>query len=645
MLKGIMMLETMRNAAKGWVAKVLMALLVLSFSIWGIKDVGTSFSDNILGVFGLGPKDLVQVAGKAISATEYTNALQRQLKLISQQSGQNVTIDEAHKLGLDKQVLDNLIATAAIDAQRSKFRLAISDNTVRDGIFANKAFQDSAGKFDPATYRRVLQANGLSEEGFVVRERQGQLFSAVTGIAATELKLPQTFNLAVAQFGGQSRDAKYFVVTATEADVAQPTEAELKKAYEAAPAAYTAPEYRSIAVMKVDPADLAAKMSITPEELKAGYAKYQGEYFTPEKRDILQLVFKTLDDAKKAKSRIAAGEDFMKIATEMGAKEVDILLKDQTKGDFLDSKVSEAAFALKEGTVSDPVEGSLAIALLKAVKVAPEKQSTLDEVKPALTSRLQLDKARDEIQTTYNDVEDARGKQQKFEEIAKAVGLPLLLVPAVSAGGLDPTGKDVAIPSKPDVLKAAYASDVGLDNDALLIGDGYVWYETRQVIPSALKPLDAVKDEVKKNIIADKMRGAAGEKAKKLVEQLKAGANFESLATEAKATVSTAAGIKRNEASAEFDGPAVSALFAAPDKGFAWTLEGDGKSARVMQVTKDTLPSMMATSDAIKKMQSDSASSFEQDMGQSYIKALRANANVTINDELWKLNTGTEQTQ
>lgn len=639
------MLETMRNAAKGWVAKVLMALLVLSFSVWGIKDVGTNFSNDILGVFGLGVKPLVQVAGKEISATEYTNALQRQLKQISQQSGQNVTIDDAHKLGLDKQVLDNLIANATIDAQRAKLKLAISDNTIRDGIFDNKAFHDSAGKFDPATYRRVLQANGLNEEGFVVRERQGQLFSAVTGIAATELKLPQTFNLAVAQFGGQSRDAKYFVVTATEADVVPPTDEELKKAYEATPAAYTAPEYRSVAVMKVDPTDLAGKISITPEELKAGYAKYQGEYFTPEKRDILQLVFKTLEDAKKAKARIAGGEDFMKIATEMGAKEADILLKDQTKGDFLDSKISEAAFALKEGTVSDPVEGSLAIALLKAVKVAPEKQSTLDEVKPELTSRLQLDKARDEIQTTYNDVEDARGKQQKFEEIAKAVGLPLLVVPAVSAGGLDPTGKDVAIPSKPEVLKAAFASDVGLDNDALLIGDGYVWYETRQVIPSALKPLDAVKDEVKKNIIAEKMRGAAGEKAKKLVEQLKAGANFESLASEAKATISTATGIKRNEASAEFDGPAVAALFAAPANGFAWTLEGDGKSARVMQVTKDALPSMMATSDAIKKMQSDSAASFGQDIGQTYIQALRANANVVVNDALWKLNTGTEQAQ
>ena len=639
------MLETMRNAAKGWVAKVLMALLVLSFSVWGIKDVSSSFSDNIIGWFGWGPKDLVKVAGKTILATEYTATLQRQLKQISQQSGQNVTIDEAHKLGLDKQVLDSLIANVAIDAQREKLNLAVSDNSIGESLRSNRAFQDSAGKFDATILQRFLSQNGLTEAGLVARERIGQLHSAVTTVAATEIRLPKTFDLALAQFGGQSRDAKYFVVTATEADVTPPTDEELKKAYAAAPSVYTAPEYRSIAVMKVDPADIADKISLTPDEITAGYDRFKADYFTAERRDILQLVFKTLDDAKKAKARIAGGEDIMKIATEMGAKEADILLKEQTKGDFLDGKIADAAFALKEGAVSDPVEGSLAIALLKAVKVVPEKQSTLDEVKPELIKRLQLEKARDEIQTTYNDVEDARGKQQKFEEIAKNVGLPLLIIPAVNAAGLDPTNKDVVVPSKPEVLKAAYASDVGLDNDALTIGDGFVWYEVRQVIPSALKPLDAVKDEVKKNFIAEKMRSAAGEKAKKLVEKGKAGASIESLAIEAKASVNTATGIKRNEASADFDGPAVTALFAAPDQGFAWTLEGDGKSARVMQVTKDTIPSMMATSDTIKKLQADSAANFAQDIGQSYVQALRANANVTINEPLWRQNTNTEQAQ
>ena len=61
------MLETMRNAAKSWVAKLLMGLLVLSFSIWGIKDVSSNFADQILGIFGWGPRDLVRVAGKTRS--------------------------------------------------------------------------------------------------------------------------------------------------------------------------------------------------------------------------------------------------------------------------------------------------------------------------------------------------------------------------------------------------------------------------------------------------------------------------------------------------------------------------------------------------------------------------------------------------
>ena len=639
------MLETMRNAAKGWVAKVLMALLVLSFSVWGIKDVSTNFTDNILGLVGWGPKDLVHVAGKTIMAPEYTDALQRTLKTMSQQSGQNVTLDQAHKLGLDKQVLDNLIANVAIDAQREKLNLAVSDNSIRDSIFDNKAFQDSAGKFDPATYRRVLQNNGLTEVSFVARERAGRLHAAVTTVAGTNLKLPKTFDIALAQFSGQTRDAKYFIVTASEADVPAPTDEELKKQYAATPAAYTAPEYRSIVVMKVDPADLSAKVSVTPEEIKAGYDKYKSDYFTPERRDVLQLAFPNLDAAKKAKARIIAGEDIAKIISEMGIKEADIVLKDRVKADFLDQKIADAAFALKQGEVSEPVVGSLATALLKAVKVAPEKQSTLEEVSADLTKRLQLEKAKNEIQSVYDAVEDGRGKQMKFEEIASRASIPIVIIPAVSAAGQDKAGLDVAIPHKDEVLKAAFLSDVGLENDALLVDDGYVWYETREVIPSALKGLDTVKIEVKKDYVASKLRDAAGEKAKKLVERAQAGTDLDKLAVEIGATIKTSVNLKRNEASVDFDGVSVNALFSAPDKGFAWSLEGDGKSARVMQVIKDTIPSMMATSDPIKKMQTEQASGFAQDLGQTYVQALRQNANVTINEPLWRQNTGTEQAQ
>jgi peptidyl-prolyl cis-trans isomerase D len=112
--------------------------------------------------------------------------------------------------------------------------------------------------------------------------------------------------------------------------------------------------------------------------------------------------------------------------------------------------------------VSDPVSGSLVTALLKATKITLEKQATLDEVKAVLTKRLQDERALDEIQSIYDAVEDARAAQTKFEDIAKTQGIPFVLVPAVSAAGLDPTGKEVDVPAKQEVLKVAFASDVVL---------------------------------------------------------------------------------------------------------------------------------------------------------------------------------------
>ena len=330
----------------------------------------------------------------------------------------------------------------------------------------------------------------------------------------------------------------------------------------------------------------------------------------------------------------------------MNLKEADYTLADKAREDFLDKKIGEAAFALKEGEVSAPVQGSLATALLKAVKVAPETQPTLDEIKDKLSQRLQLEKAKDEIQSIYNAVEDARAQQTKFEAIAEKANIPISIVPAIDAAGLDKDGKDVNVPTKPEVLKAAFTSDVGVENDALTIGDGYVWYEVREVIPSALKPLDAVKDQVTKDVIAERVRTAAADKAKALVGKANAGATMDSLAVEAKADIKIAAGLKRNEQTQDFDGQALNAVFGVPDQGFTFSVDGDGKSARVMQVVKDSQPAVMATpSEDVKKMQADFKARLMTDLQGSLVGALRQGAKVVINEDLWRLNVGGNQQQ
>ena len=633
-------MEFLRNAAKTWVAKVLMGLLVMSFGIWGIKDVSTSFLGDIMSWSGWGPKDLVHVAGQTIRQPEYNVALQRMLKSLSAQSGQNLTFDDAKRMGVDKSVLETLINTAAIQAQSAKLKLAIPDRAIAQSIADNKIFQDATGKFDPALFRNLLQQNGLVESDFIAGEKTNTLRNLVIGPAEAKTKMPKVLSLALAQYRGETREAKYFTFTVTEADLLAITDEELKKQYELTPAAYTAPEYRSIAVMSVDPTTVSARMQVSPEEVAAGYEQYKLEYFTPEKRTILQLSFPNLDAAKKAKARIAAGEDLIKIAGELKATEADVTLKDRQKGDFLDAKIAEAAFALPLNAVSEPVEGSLATVLLKAASIAPEKQPTLDEVKDKLTTRLKLDKAREEITAIYNSVEDARAAQTPFEQIAERAGIPFVLVPAISAVGQDKAGKDIELVSKEEVLKAAFLSDVGNSEDALSLGDNYVWYEVREIIPPGLKPLADVKTDVTKDVVATKLRDLATSKAMAFLAEAKTGVTLDALAMKSSAIVKTATGLKRNETSEDFDGAAVVSLFDQPDQGFAWSLEGDGKTARIMQVAKVALPALMATSPEITKLQEEASAGLANDIGGSFVAALRKNANVTINEELWKQNSG-----
>ncbi len=627
------MLEKFRNIGKTWVAKVLLLMLAGSFAVWGIQDIFGGFNASALATIG----------GQDISTQTYTNTYRRALQNLAQQTGQNVTAEDARKIGFDRTVLNNLIQNAAIDAQATNLKLSISPRQIVDEAAANRNFQDSSGKFDPKLLARALEQNGMNEEMFIENESRNKTRAAITEAVDRGFKPPNTLVEAMSLFQTQQRDVKYFTISVAEADVTAPTDVELKKQYDATPVAYTAPEYRSIAVMKVEPADIAAKIAITPEDLAKGYDKFKSDYFTAEKRTILQISFPSTDEAKKARDRIVAGTDFMAIAKERGVTEADITFADKTKKDFLDKAIADAAFALKEGAVSDVVSGGLVTALLMAKKVTPEKQSTLDEVKDELTKRLQAEKAQDEIQSIYDAVESARDSQTRFEDIAKAQSIPFLLVPSVSAAGLDSAGKDVDMPDKQGVLKSSFESDVGVSNNALTPKDGYFWYEVREVTPSKLKPLDSVKDQVKGDVVATKMRAFLTERSVKIVSTLKGGGTLDGLSVENKSTVKTAQGLKRNEAMPEFDIPAITALFSVPENGFAWTLEGDGKTAKIMQSQAVLSAPFDNASSVSKELGKTLAAAQTKDILGSYLKALQGQVGVTINETLWQQVSGTSQ--
>lgn len=628
------MMEALRQGAKGWVAKVLLGLLIASFAVWGITDVFRGFQNA----------DLVTVGEQKISSETFRRDLNLSIQQFKNQTGTTLTLEDARKLGLDRQVLDRMIAQASLDAQGSRLGIAVSDQAVATSIQKQKIFQDTKGAFDVARFRNLLQQNGMTEEGYVQSEKETLLRTSLSSVADGNITLPRTMLSALTRYRDETRDGRYVSFTISEADVPQPTEADLQKQYEATPAAYTAPEYRSVVVMKVEPSDMASKIQITEQEISDAYNTFKVEYYEPERRDILQLSFPDVAAAEKARSRIEAGEDIVKVAAELGQKEKDITFSGKLIGDFLDEKIGAAAFALKEGTLSAPVVGSLNTALLKAAKVVPAKQPTLDELKAVLKERLQLEKAREEIQSVYEAIEEERSQQTKFEDIATKTGVALIVVPAISSAGVDKSGQPVSLPNKDEVLKSIFANDVGVEVDALTVGEGYVWLEVREIKPSSVKPIADVKDAVKADWTAAKLRTLAGDKAKAIVDKAGASSRLESIAGELGAAIKTVSAIKRNNTSEEFDGVATLALFSVGEKALTWALEGDGKSARIIEVTKVNIPQGMASVSA-QEVGDVAKRGLGSDLLDSYLKSARAGTTVTVNEELWRQISGTTTTQ
>jgi peptidyl-prolyl cis-trans isomerase D len=624
------MLDKLRESAKSWVAKVLLGLLAASFVVWGVADVFTFRPGSALATVG----------DQEISVQNFTETYRNWLQNYQRQTGQTITPEQARLLGLDRALLNNMIREAALDAEASKMKLAVSDQQVVGIIEANKLFH-TQGKFDPARFREVLRQMGLSEAAFVASERQRFLRSALADTVASNFTPPNTLKEAAFRHRNEQRDARYFILRPAEQDIPAPSDPDLKTYWEKNGARYTAPEYRVIAVLKADPQDLAPKIQVNDADLAAAYEKFKRDYFKPETRAILQIPFANIEEATKAKERIAAGTDFMALAKERGLTEADASLGEVRKDNIFDTIIADAAFGLTQDQVSDPVQGKLSVVLLKVTKISPEKQSTLAEVRNELTSRLQLEKAKSEVETTYAAVEDARAQQKSFDDIAKDVTLDLVVTAPVDPQGLGKDGKEVNVPFKDGVLKGAFESDTGVENDALTTpSGGYVWYEVRDVTPSAVKPFDTVKAQVETDWKAQKLREVALDKARQMVERARNGITLDALASEAKAEIKSVQGLKRNETTNELGPEAVAALFSVPENGFAFAPEGDGKGAKIMQPQAVLIPTFDPASEEAKTIAKALTDGAGGNLAASYVADLQDELGVYVDENMWRQVTG-----
>src|ERR1700682_4647175 len=118
------MLRGMRKASSNWLGKtimsVVMGLLIIAFGFWGIADIFKGF----------GQSTLAKIGHTEISTEQFRQLYTDRLQQIGRQFGRPLTADQARAFGLDRQVLHQMVADAALDEDARRLRLGQSDAAV-----------------------------------------------------------------------------------------------------------------------------------------------------------------------------------------------------------------------------------------------------------------------------------------------------------------------------------------------------------------------------------------------------------------------------------------------------------------------------------------------------------------------------------
>jgi len=626
----------MRKASSNWIGKTIMAVvmgvLIISFGIWGIADIFRGF----------GQSTLAKIGHTEISTEQFRQLYTDRLQQLGRQFGRPLTMDQARAFGLDRQVLQQTIAEAALDEETQRLGLAMSDEETRRTILSDPNFRGPDGKFDPARFQAAIRQFGYAEARYVADQRRVSMRRQIAGAVSSGLTLPKVMIDALSNFQNEQRSVEYVKLDASQAGTIDPPSPETLAGYfDEHKVQFRAPEYRKIIFVAVNPEEIGKWTDVSDDDAKKLYDARKDTIGTPEKREVSQIVFPNMDEATAARARLASGTSFEDLARERGLKASDVDLGSVSKSEIIDSAIAAAAFALPSGEVSEPVQGQFGVAVVKIGKIEPGVEVPYEAVAPGLKKEIAIERARKQVSDLRDKMEDERGGGASVAEAAKKLGLTAVTIDAVDRSGRTPNGQLATnIPRGLDVVTQAFNSDVGVDNDPIAFNSGYVWYDVLGITPSRERNLDEVKDQVEAKWREDQISSRLRTKATDMVQKLDQGAKLADEATAANLKVETAANFKREATPPGVPASVITAAFRTAKDGAGQTPSAGGGEWIVFRVTDVTVPPVDLASDDIKKMKEQLQRSIEDEQIAQYVGKLEKDVGTTINEAAFAQVTG-----
>jgi len=554
------MLQSIREKTSGWIATVILGLIILTFAFFGIEGYLTSEVVNYAARVEGPPK--FWIFGKQtyeISQDEFRKSFDQARQRERTAKGEAFNAAEFETLENKRAVLDQLIDETVSRLAAERDGLMIPTTTVQKAIAEVESFQKN-GKFDADTYQLALTSQGMTPRQFdeMVRKDMTQRLLpsqlAASGFTS-DAELDSYLRLSQ-----QTRDVQFVEIPPPTVPPTAPTEAEITAWYDANKAKYRSPETVTVEYVELDAASMPVT-GVAPEaELRTRYENEKARFGTEEQRFASHILVAVdekapaaVADTALAKARdIAAkarapGADFGALAKQfsddIGSKDSGGDLGPVGKGVFGDA-FDTAFAALKKGDVSDPVR------LPDGWHVILYRESIPGSLKPfeAVRAELESEFLEGERERVYNEassklVDAVYADPSQLAETAKKFNLTVNRTAPFSRA----SGEGIA--ALEPVRKAAFAPAQLTErqtSDPIEVSPNHV--VVLRVIehkPEAAIPLAQVRDGVLNDLNADRLAKASKLRAESLLARARQGESLDVLAAEVSRTVATVPGITR----------------------------------------------------------------------------------------------------
>jgi peptidyl-prolyl cis-trans isomerase D len=534
------MLDTLRKGASSLVAKILFAILVISFAIWGIGDIFR----------GAGHQSAVaQIGDQKITGQMLMTEYNRYLEQLRSMFGGRLDNEQAKKLGFPQSVLQQMAERAVFDQGAQDLGLTVSDEMIKAKIENDPAFKGPGGKFDELVFRRALAEAGYTEDGYVSGLRKDIARQELIDTIRGNGRAPKNMTEALYRVQEEKRIADMVTVLDTSVpDPPEPDQAALAAYHKDHAAAFTAPEYRAVTYLVLTAADLAKDIEVSDEDLRQAYEDNKGRYASPELRTVRQIVAANQADAERVEKLLAEGKDFADVAKEVANEDKDAIELGTVAKQQLPKELRDPVFALPADGVTQPIKTGLGWHILKVVAIKPGSVKSLDEVRDSLRKEIAEDRARDRIDAVANKLDDTLASGAPLEEAAEKLGLKAVTVDAIDSQGRNKKGEPVANLPGGSFIATAFATAEGKPTTLTEIPKGgYFVLRVDKVTPSALRPLDEVRDVVASAWRGEQRHQAAKARAAAIAQKAQGGKSLSVAATEFGLEVTTAGPFKRDE--------------------------------------------------------------------------------------------------